>query len=118
MDIKRTLIVSAAVTSIATAGLAQARTSSEAEFRGYQNCLENASEESRGLVASREYLINKDGANTTYYVNATRWNDGERESVRIACETANRGVTLVNATTLEGRYTTDDARVTVEVAKQ
>ena len=113
-----TLAVTLAAT--ATLGLsatAQARTSSESELRGYTTCVSFAEERSEGLVPEREYLIHKSAKNTQYFVNATRWEQGERNAIRVACETTRRGYELVSATINDGRYTTRTPRVTVEVAQ-
>jgi|GEM_PF-1672980 len=116
--IKRPLVIAAAGAAIALAGTAQAKHSTDAEFRGYQTCIKAEQKESRGLVSERDYLVAAQGSNTAYYVNATRWNDGDREAIRINCETTNRGTALVSKTTLPGRYDTQGSRVTVEVAQQ
>ena len=106
----------ATVAAMTFATAVEARPSTDSELRGYNNCLEAAKADSEGLVPSREYLINKDGENTMYYVNATRWENGERNTIRVACETTKRGQSLVSASIEEGRFVERDSRVTVEVA--
>lgn len=110
------ILTAAALTIVASATTATARTSSVTEFRGYSACLDAAREDSRGLVAKRTYLIDRDGASTTYYINATRWNGDAREAVRVACETSARGQRLLSASTEPGRFTRERGSVTVEVA--
>ena len=115
---KKTALVTAASVALGFSAVAEARTSSDAEFRGLQNCLEAAEKDSNGLVASRQYLISKEGETNYYFVNATRWEDGERNRIRIACETNRQGSQLLSSTVQDGRYDTKDPRVTVEVAQQ
>ena len=110
-------IAIAATAALGMSATAHARSSSESEFRGYSTCVSYADQRSNGLVPEREYLIDKSGQNTLYYVNATRWEAGERNAIRVACETAQRGADLVSATINSGRYTTTTPRVTVEVAQ-
>jgi len=104
-------------TALAFSVAAEARTSSETEFRGYTTCVEYADDRSNGLVPEREYFINKNDKITQYFINATRWEEGERNAIRVACETAERGQKLVSASIENGRYTNGTPRVTVEVAQ-
>ena len=115
---KKTAIVTAASVALSFSAVAQAKVSSDSEFRGYQNCLAAAQDVSNGLVASRQYLINKEGESNLYFLNATRWEDGERNAIRVACETNRRGNVLLSKTIQDGRYDKSGARVTVEVAQQ
>lgn len=112
---KTTLIFAAAAFGLAATGV-QAKTSSTAELRGYNTCLTAAERDSNGLVPSRHYLVDHQDGNALYYVNATRWQQGDREAVRIACETTQRGARLLSAVTEPGRWV--NSRVTVEVAQQ
>ncbi len=113
---KTLALTTAAITALAFTTAAEARPSTDSELRGYNTCIEAANAQSEGLVPSREYLINKEGENTLYYVNATRWEEGERNTIRVACETKARGQELVSASIEDGRYTDRESRVTVEVA--
>ena len=113
---RKTIILTAATALIGTASIAQARTSSDMEFRGYNTCLDAAENVSDGLVPSRQYFVNRDGADATYYINATRWEEGERAAVRISCETTTRGAQLVSKVIEDGRFTNDGSTVRVEVA--
>ncbi len=115
---KKTAIITAATVALGFSAVAQAQTSSDAEFRGLQNCLDAAEKESNGLVPSRQYLINKEGETNYYFVNATRWEEGERNAIRISCETNRQGSQLLSSTVQDGRYDTRGTRVTVEVAQQ
>lgn len=114
---KTIVLITTATALLAFTALAQARTSSDAEMRGYNNCVAAAKKESNGLITGTSYLIDKVPGSTLYYVNATRWEDGERNYVRIACETASRGHNLVSSVIEDGRFTNVDTRVTVEIAQ-
>ena len=46
---KKTAILTAASVALGFGAVAEARTSSDAEFRGFQNCLSAAEKESDGL---------------------------------------------------------------------
>ena len=111
------ILLAAATTLVAFTAVAEARTSTSAEIRGYNSCVAEAKKDSNGLVVGKEYMIDKRGNNTRYYVNGTRWEDGERNDVRVACETAVRGHRLVSATVEDGNFTTHEPRVRIDVAK-
>ena len=116
----KTLIpLTAAAVIATTAFTAEARTSSAADFRGYSACLEAVEKDSNGLVPTRHYYIEKDGSNAWYYINATRWQDGERDNVRIACETTARGHKLVSSVVEQGRFSQAPVeRENIEIAQQ
>ena len=114
---KTAAIIGTACLTLAFSAASEARTSTASEMRGYNNCVNEASKDSNGLVTQREYLIEKSGASAMYYINASRWQDGERNAVRVACETTLRGARLVSASIEEGRFSNDPARVTVEIAQ-
>ena len=112
--------VALTATTAALLGLsmtAAARTSSETEYRGYSECLAAAASESNGLVPAQSYFINKDGTDAQYFINATRWEEGVRTHVRIACETTARGARLVSAEVNPGIYRNQTSSVRVEVAQ-
>ncbi|MCR9259542.1 MAG: hypothetical protein NXH95_07450 [Pseudomonadaceae bacterium] len=113
---KKSVFIAALSTFLAYGAVVEARTSSDAEMRGYNNCVKAAKQESEGLVTSREYLINKERGIYEYYVNATRWEQGERNTIRVACETAQRGAKLISASIEEGRFVPEETRVTIDVA--
>ena len=113
---KNVALIAASAALLAT-GTASARTSSDVEFRGYNECLAAAKQESNGLVAGRTYLIERNGGDAEYFINATRWEEGVRNYVRINCQTTARGQRLVSANIAEGQFTTDPTgRVLIEVA--
>ena len=99
------LVTIAAATALTTSAIAvEARTSSPADFRGYEACVSAAERDSNGLVPARHYYLEKEAGTAYYYINATRWQDGERDFVRIACETTNRGHKLVSNVIEQGRF--------------
>ena len=84
-----------ALTAVSLAALtsamsAEARPSTQAEIRGYDRCVTAADEQSNGLVTSRYYFVDRGPQVSKYYVNGTRWEQGDRNDVRIACETTSR----------------------------
>ena len=101
---QKVVILSTALTLSAATMVAEARTSSPSDYRGLQNCLAAAEATSNGLVPAREYLIEKDGSKAWFYINATRWQDGQRDAVRIACQTERGGKKLVSASIEPGRF--------------
>lgn len=117
MNTRKIILPAVAGAALALTGAVQAKTSSPAEFRGYTNCVEAAEASSNGLVPSRAYFINRAGASAEYFINATRWENGERAEVRIACETVARGARVVSANLEAGRFTNSTATVRVEVAQ-
>ena len=113
---KKSLVIAAAVAATASTA-AYAKNSSPAEFRGYENCVGAAEEQSNGLTTPRSYLVNTAGENTNYYINGSRWEAGERESVRISCETTKNGRVLLSSAVEPGRFVQDSrTRVRVELA--
>ena len=113
---KKTLVIAAAVAASTTA---YAQTSSTAEFRGYENCVDAVEEQSNGLTTPRSYLLNTAGEHTSYYINASRWEAGERAQVRISCETTKNGRVLLSSAVEPGRWVQDSrTRVRVELAAQ
>lgn len=101
---------------VLASGSAFAGPSSSAELRGYSKCISAASEQSLGLAANRYYLLNNEGEQNQYFINASRWESGDRVPVRIACETSANGRVLISQAIETGRYATQRGRVSVEVA--
>ena len=111
------LIVTSALALSLASFTAEARTSTTSEYRGYSKCVAAADAQSQGLVPARSYYINR-GETDLYYVNATRWESGERAAVRIACETALRGNQLLSSNIESGHYSIDRAgSVTIDIAQ-
>lgn len=113
---KKTLVIATALAATATT-TAYAKNSSPAEFRGYTNCVNAVQAQSQGFTTPRAYLLNTEGENTSYYINANRWQAGEREQVRITCETSKNGRVLLSSVVEPGRWVQDQGtRVRVELA--
>ena len=104
--------------SLASVG-AQAKNSTFAELRGYENCvavLQNS--QVRGLVIPRTYYISKAADANNYYVNATMWESGDRVAKRLSCVTSANGRELLSYNLLDGRFASngDRAKNVVKVA--
>ncbi|MEM6708199.1 MAG: hypothetical protein AAF648_05400 [Pseudomonadota bacterium] len=102
--------------TLMTAGTALAGNSSPAELRGFDRCVNAVESDSRGLVVSRNYLINNNDSSREYFINGTRWESGDRAEVRINCETTRSGRRLIAFDVAPGRYIDSDTQVTIEVA--
>ena len=113
---KTSFILAAAVTATVATTAVEAKNSSPAEYRGYENCIEAADEQSHGLVTKRTYLISKDNEVTNYFVNGSRWEDGDRAQVRITCETTKAGRELLSTVIEPGKWVQERGVVRVELA--
>ena len=91
---KSPLMIAAAAALLS--GAAFATVSTPAEFRGYEACLEANQDAFRGLVPSREYLVEERDNSRAYYINATAWENGKRIDVGFSCETSKSGQLLSN----------------------
>ena len=100
------------------AGSALAVPSNSAELRGYSNCVAAATEQSDGLQTQRHYLLNSQGERNEYYINATRWEQGDRVPVRIACQTSANGRVLLSQSVAAGRFAKQRGLVSIEVAER
>ena len=115
---KKSLVIAAAVVATASTA-AYAGPSSPAEFRGYENCVNAVEDQNAGLTTPRSYLLKREGSNTNYYINGSRWEDGAREQVRISCETTKNGRVLLSSAVVPGRWVQESGtRVRVELAAQ
>ena len=104
------------VAALIGASTAFAGGSSYAELRGFNKCVNAAERDSRGLVVSRNYLINAQDSSNEYFINGSRWEEGERAAVRINCETTRSGRKLLAMELQPGQYIDSDTQVTIEVA--
>ena len=111
-----TIALAAAALSLGFAATASAAPSTNAEIVGYNTCLDAAERETKDMDTTRHYLLAKDGTNNRYYINAYQWQNGERVAVRVACTTSANGRNLAQVDVDEGRYSNQNARVTIEVA--
>ncbi|MFK7915389.1 MAG: hypothetical protein AB8B93_15855 [Pseudomonadales bacterium] len=118
-NISNKIINLAIGSSLALASVgALAEPSNSAELRGYGKCVDAAAEQSEGLATQRFYLLNTQGDQNQYYINASRWEEGDRVAVRIACETSANGRVLLSQSVAAGRFEGQRGRVSVEVAKR
>lgn len=85
-------------------GTAAAGTSTPSEFRGYQACLEANEDAFSGLVPERRYLISRTSEKSTYYINATAWENGKRVDVAFSCDTTPSGRLISNQGAAYTRY--------------
>lgn len=104
--------------AVLASGSALAQPSSPAEFRGYSKCVDMAEQASRGLTTSRNYLTSQTDSERAYFINGTRWEQGDRVKVRINCETSLSGRTLFSQNIDRGQFRDSRGSVTVEVAKR
>ena len=113
---KKTLTVLSALT-ILLASAAQARPSQPSEFRGFETCIDAAKAEfTNGFVSPRTYLIDRDGADNVYFINASAWQAGDRALLRITCETSRNGRDLLAYTSAPGRFIPQRGQVSIEMA--
>lgn len=98
------------------AATANAKPSSTAEIRGYQTCVNAAERETKKMDTGRHYLLARDSDAKRYYINAYQWQNGERVAVKVACTTSSNGLTLADVSVDQGRYSTRNTRVTIDVA--
>lgn len=101
-----------ALSTVALLGLsggAAAATSDPTEMRGYNNCIA-ASDTSAlsGVTLPRVYYISKRADVKTYYVNTTGWQNGQRVTKRVTCETNRSGRKVLSVQTSDGRYVRRD----------
>ena len=101
---------------IAFTGLAEARSGTLADQRGYENCRDVFVAESNGLATTRHYLVDRSGETPRFYINGARWEDGERTLARMTCDTAGTGGRVLASTIEPGRFIHRNPRVTIEVA--
>ena len=91
---KSPLMIAAAAALLSATAVAG--TSSPAEQRGYQACLEANEDQFRGLLVDRKYLLRDNEDSRSYFINATAWENAERVKVGFSCETTRNGRLLSN----------------------
>ncbi len=91
-------------------GNAAATTSSEAELRGFNQCLSNVQGIDGKVVTPRTYLMKKTATDNHYFINLTTWVDGERTPVRVSCRTDHAGRTLLSQDLATGTYVSAASR--------
>ena len=113
---KSLLITTSAIALLGVASVADARFSSSAERRGYEHCVDEAKDQSNGLVVAGHFFVENEVETNKYYVNGTRWEEGSRNHVGIACETNRSGHKLLSADIRDGRYVQARPNVRIELA--
>ena len=101
---------------IAFSTVAEARTGTLADQRGFNTCHSEFHAQSNGLVTDRHHYIDKRGENPRYFINGTRWEDGDRAAVKMSCETHPNGSQILFSEISAGRYAGQQTRITIEVA--
>ena len=113
---KKTLTILSALT-ILIAGSALARASQQSELRGFETCIDAAKAEfTNGFVASRTYFLDRDRSGSSYFINASAWQAGDRTQLRISCETSRNGRELLAYTATSGRFVPQRGTVSIQVA--
>ena len=113
---KKILTILSALT-ILIASAAQARPSQPSELRGFNTCIGAAKAEyTSGFVSSRNYFIDRSGPANAYFINASAWQAGDREPLRISCETSRNGRELLAYSAASGRFVPQQGTVSIQVA--
>lgn len=97
---------------IAFSALSEARDGTFADQRGYAVCSSEFHAASVGLVTDRHHFIDKRAENPRFYLNGTRWENGSRADVKMACDTARSGARVLASEISAGRYQGQRTRVT------
>jgi len=101
---------------IAFTGFVEARQGTFAEQRGYENCRTQFADQSRGLETTRHYFVDRSAETPRFYINGSRWEDGERTLARMTCVTTPSGARILASEVESGRFLNRHPKVTVEVA--
>lgn len=101
---------------IAFSALSEARDGTFADQRGFAACTSEFRAASVGLVTDRHHYIDKRAENPRFYINGTRWEDGSRADVKMTCDTAPSGSTVLASEISAGKYKGQHTRITIEVA--
>lgn len=101
---------------VAFSALSQAGDGTFADQRGFANCSSEFHAASVGLVTDRHHFVDKRDENPHFYINGTRWEEGSRASVKMACETSPSGADVLASEITAGRYKGQHTRITIDVA--
>jgi hypothetical protein len=101
---------------IAFSAIAEARWDAPADKRGYETCKAAFRASSDGLVTERHHFIDKRAENPRYYINGTRWENGNRTAVKMACETHLNGSRVLLSEISTGRYANRQTSSTMDIA--
>ncbi len=102
--------------ALLTSSAALAAPASAGEKRGYHNCVESASSETRGFYTAGSYYINKTDNARSYYINAGAWIGDKRAPVRVSCDTSLSGNRVLTVNVVPGRFAPATSVKTFEVA--
>jgi hypothetical protein len=98
------------------ADMAEARPSTLAEQRGYENCRAQFAAASSGLATNRHYFVDRSAQTPRFFINGARWENGERTLARMTCVTTPTGGRVLASEVESGRFQNRHPKVTVEVA--
>lgn len=114
---KSSLLLAGAFASTLSLSAFAAGPSSPSEYRGYSACLDSVSDQFESLTPARTYLLSRTGDSRTYYINASSWQDGERVTIGLRCDTSANGREVLSSTVTPDRFAIADRRG-VQVAAQ
>ncbi len=98
-------LASALLIGVAVAASSGAAAGGLSDQRGYNRCVKAFDGQGlSGVTLPRFYYINHTADSKTYYVNASAWENGNRVSKRITCETSASGRELHAVETADGRF--------------
>ena len=100
---------------IAFSAMSEARAGTLADQRGFEACSSEFRAASDGLVTARYHYVDKSAGDPRFYINGTRWEAGERATVKMACDTARNGLSVLATEISAGRYEGQRTRITIEV---
>lgn len=87
--------------------------------QGYDHCAIEIKSQHEGVVMARNYLLQRNQASNSFFINSTAWEAGDRRRLRTFCETSKSGRQILALETSHGRWVTPaEGRVTIEVAKK
>jgi len=101
---------------LAFATLAEARSGTLVEQRGYATCYAQFEANSNGLRTERHYLVDQRADNPRFFINGSRWENGDRSAVRMSCDTDSKGLKVLLSSIEPGHYVSPNPKVTIDVA--
>jgi len=110
--------ITAAAICLTFAATSEARGGSYRGVRGIDNCVKAAARESTGLSTSKGYYVDHSTEARQFYVNGTRWENGERKQIRIACTTSKSGNQTLNVNVADGRFTNVEPESSADLSQK
>jgi hypothetical protein len=104
--------------SLTFASASEARNGSFRDATGLDNCVRAAASESTGLSTNKRYYVDHSTEARQFYVNGTRWENGERKKVRIACTTSKSGHQVLAVSVASGRFKNVEPAPRIDVAQK